>query len=517
MNTMSIPAAATPGQRVPSSTAAAPRDPNELPFEHVYRREVDRDPSSGRDPRDAPEHSVTRPDAPDAPDRSVTRPEARDASDRSVAERSTRDDSDRSTDEPDATDGSPDRPIESRADRPVPQDADAAARQNQPPAPPLQITMPIIDVVVAPPVTSAPPSVAAVDQTQPVAVPPVQPPLTPTTGSGPSDHPIPEFARAADRPAGAVDLQSVTDATAVAARPDVTPNSPVPIATTIATTSSTTSSLTPTPTPTARPATPPIADPSASGPTIEPTADSNESPAAAVLHADERLGEPTRTPVQAVVGESAEPADAAAPADSADTEPDSTASGADAPTGSSPMPRRSDLDRPIVTIERPVPNTTAVADDPGPNITHVAQQRAAAHAEANEMLARAELRRVTHGGSHLNLETDAGELGVIRIEATDRGSGLQLQLGSDRAGTRTVLGAHLHELRDQMRADGFDLASLDVGAGSGGRPGDGPPAGAPDAPQQTRTTIAANPTRPATTPTRPVGAAAVTNGIDLRI
>ncbi len=573
MNTTAIPTATTPGPRVPSSTAPAPRDPNEQPFERVYRREVDRDPSSGRGPRHAPGHSVARPDTPDASERPVGRPEARDASDHSVTGRPARDDSGHATDETDAA--SSDRSTEARASRHITHDAGTHARQTQPPIPVLQIITPMADIVVTHPVAPAASSpVASVDQTPPVAAPPLQ--FTPAqlTGSGPSDRRVAELARAADRPTASLEsaidpaaAALTTDATAKAPTPPTQPRAatlvnpampgstmapaadptdtppattplppaadptdtppattPLPPAADPTDTPPATTPLPPaadpTDTPPATTPLPPTADPTDTPPAttpLPPAADPTDTPPATTPRADERLGEPKRTPAPAFAAEPARSADAAVAADTADTDSDSTASGADTPAGRSPAPQRGDLDRPIVPIVRQAPNPAAAPGDPAPNVTHVAQQRAAAHAEANEMLARAELRRVTHGGSHLNLETDAGDLGVIRIEATDRGSGLQLQLGSDRQGTRTVLGEHLHELRDQMRADGFDLSSLDVGAGSGGRHSDGPPAGAPDAPPQIRTTLAADPTRPAGAPTLPADLATGTDGIDLRI
>ncbi len=171
-----------------------------------------------------------------------------------------------------------------------------------------------------------------------------------------------------------------------------------------------------------------------------------------------------------------------------------------------------------VSVARPgnVPAATTLTEDPAVTSDLAARQRAADHAQANELLARAELRRATHGGSQLELEADGGDLGPIRIEALDRGDGLQLNLRSDQAATRALLGQHIDELRDQLRAGGFDLGSVDVGTGRGARddtrPSNGPAGQLPSGNRSTNATDA-----PSTDATAGIADVAPVDGIDLRI
>ena len=158
--------------------------------------------------------------------------------------------------------------------------------------------------------------------------------------------------------------------------------------------------------------------------------------------------------------------------------------------------------------------STVQTGDPAASTAESAQRRATAHTQANDLLARAELRRLTSGGSRLGLQLGTSDLGPIRIEAIDRGDGLQLHLRSDQAATRALLDAHLDELRDQLRADGIDLGSLDVGGGDRESGSDSSPEASNRSPIEhrsiRRSSIAALPTRAPVAPD-PV------DGIDLRI
>lgn len=171
-------------------------------------------------------------------------------------------------------------------------------------------------------------------------------------------------------------------------------------------------------------------------------------------------------------------ADVGGPVDAVDGAAEVDTAAADAVADAAPEP-------PAATAAKPAGNGAATttgapttsgsttssappsASSPGDPTTapgHASERRAAAHAEANGLLARAELHRLTAGGSRLQLDLGTTDLGSIGIEAIDRGEGLQLQLRSDQASTRALLDEHLDELRDQLQADGFDLSSLDVGA-----------------------------------------------------
>lgn len=258
-----------------------------------------------------------------------------------------------------------------------------------------------------------------------------------------------------------------------------------------------------------RPGTPaPPAPPTTLPAASDPDADAAPLPAPAAAVPSEALPEDPPAPADPVPPTD----DVAAPPADADESP-----GRSTPTGTATDGVRAasrPLDPPVPTVPTagtPNADAPAVQEDPAANVTQSAQRRAAAHAQANEMLARAELRRVTHGGTRLGVETNAGDLGVIRIEATDRGDGLQLNLGSDRSATRAVLGEHLQELRDELRADGFDLGSVDVGTGR---------RDAEDAAAEPTRVVPSTPDRSptpgtrSTTPTTPVGPS---EGIDLRL
>ena len=84
-------------------------------------------------------------------------------------------------------------------------------------------------------------------------------------------------------------------------------------------------------------------------------------------------------------------------------------------------------------------------------------------ARSDDLLAQAELNRVTANGRRLDVGIATADLGNVRVEAIDRGTGLQLQLSSDQAGGRSQLGSHLAELRAELSDVGVDIGSLDVG------------------------------------------------------
>ncbi len=173
--------------------------------------------------------------------------------------------------------------------------------------------------------------------------------------------------------------------------------------------------------------------------------------------------------------------------------------------------RSSTIEAPSNRAAGPTPG-----DDPTLATTLASQRRATAHAEANDLLARAELRRLTAGGSRLGIDLGTTDLGPIRIEAVDRGSGLQLHLRSDQASTRAVLDAHLAELRDELRADGFDLGSLDVTSDGRDRPDSEPSPGSTGDRDALRRSTAL-PRASITTATATSAPPGSTDGIDLRL
>jgi flagellar hook-length control protein FliK len=80
----------------------------------------------------------------------------------------------------------------------------------------------------------------------------------------------------------------------------------------------------------------------------------------------------------------------------------------------------------------------------------------------DDLLAKAELNRLSNGGSRLGIDMTTTELGAVRVEASRRAGLLHLDLMSDQSVARSLLVDHADELRNEMRASGLDLNSLDV-------------------------------------------------------
>lgn len=91
-----------------------------------------------------------------------------------------------------------------------------------------------------------------------------------------------------------------------------------------------------------------------------------------------------------------------------------------------------------------------------------AESRAAAHVEANELLAKADLRRLSANGSRLGIDLTTTDLGPVRVEATTQGTELNLRLLADGSTARALINEHLEELRAQFSAEGVDVSSVSV-------------------------------------------------------
>ena len=156
------------------------------------------------------------------------------------------------------------------------------------------------------------------------------------------------------------------------------------------------------------------------------------------------------------------------------TRPDATGAAASRAPASSPL---GETRAATVYASRPgqappptLPSTWAAPDDGGA-----------------DLLARAELNRLTAGGSRMGVDLSTSELGSVRVEATHRNGQLHLDLMSNLASTRSLLADHVGELRDDLRAGGLDLDSVDVKSGG---------SSARDALPRDRRTVMATPTGP---------------------
>lgn len=87
-----------------------------------------------------------------------------------------------------------------------------------------------------------------------------------------------------------------------------------------------------------------------------------------------------------------------------------------------------------------------------------------------DLLAQADLNRLTQSGTRVGVDLTTAELGSVRVEASQRAGQLQVDLLSELAATRTLLSQHAEELRDDLRANGLDLESVDVRTGRDGAP-----------------------------------------------
>lgn len=86
--------------------------------------------------------------------------------------------------------------------------------------------------------------------------------------------------------------------------------------------------------------------------------------------------------------------------------------------------------------------------------------------DAPDLLAQADLQRLTHGGSRLGIDLTTAELGSVRVEALRRAGILHVDLRSDDAATRAVLAQHADDLAGELRSGGLDIDSVDVRAGT---------------------------------------------------
>lgn len=85
--------------------------------------------------------------------------------------------------------------------------------------------------------------------------------------------------------------------------------------------------------------------------------------------------------------------------------------------------------------------------------------------DARELLAKADLNRLTSNGTRLGVDLSTNQLGSVRVEAVQRAGQLHVDLLSEIAATRSVLADHADELRNDLRANGLDLDSVDVRTG----------------------------------------------------
>lgn len=71
--------------------------------------------------------------------------------------------------------------------------------------------------------------------------------------------------------------------------------------------------------------------------------------------------------------------------------------------------------------------------------------------------------------TRLGVDIVTDELGTVHVDAVDRAGSIQVKLGSDDLGVRTLLADRANELRAALGADGVSIESLDVGS-RGDRP-----------------------------------------------
>ena len=109
------------------------------------------------------------------------------------------------------------------------------------------------------------------------------------------------------------------------------------------------------------------------------------------------------------------------------------------------------------------PSTAAGAPTPSaPRSTATTSSAAWSSDEVPDLLGKAELNRLTSGGTRLGIDMTTTELGSIRVEAHRRDGTLHVDLRSEHAGTRSVLAEHVDDLRRELRDGGLDLDSVDV-------------------------------------------------------
>ena len=104
----------------------------------------------------------------------------------------------------------------------------------------------------------------------------------------------------------------------------------------------------------------------------------------------------------------------------------------------------------------------ASADGAGDGITSAPLRSNDIAAQAQR---EAQVRRAEHL-TRLGIDVTTDGLGAIRIEASNAGGGLQLNLGAERASTRHLLAEHVAVLRDEL---GGGNVSVDIGRGDAGR------------------------------------------------
>lgn len=202
----------------------------------------------------------------------------------------------------------------------------------------------------------------------------------------------------------------------------------------------------------------------------------------------------------------------------------------DGPFGTEPVGDLADLTPDATNLEpRLIGSTTSAGGSADPaaaratptNPASTMLERLAAQQQIEQLMARAEVRRLAAGGSPLGIDVRTDDLGMIRIEAVNHGDGLHLQLGSEHAATRATLERHLQELRDQLRHDGLGDTFVTVtdhggrrdagGDGASSRPNDSRGPASPTRDDQHPTVLAQTAPPPGLTSTTGDG------GVDVRI
>lgn len=112
-----------------------------------------------------------------------------------------------------------------------------------------------------------------------------------------------------------------------------------------------------------------------------------------------------------------------------------------------------------------VPAADAAATEAGGDVDVITTVHIPQGEDPLRELQRSELQRI--GASRLGLDVATSSLGNVRVEAIERAGELQLRLGAEQLTARALLADSLPELREQLRADGIDVASVDISAGHG--------------------------------------------------
>lgn len=125
-----------------------------------------------------------------------------------------------------------------------------------------------------------------------------------------------------------------------------------------------------------------------------------------------------------------------------------------------PAPARGDA---TVTPGTPAAPTARAAESP------LAQRDGVTPSRIADLVERAQresqIRRAEHT-TRIGMDVATEGLGAIRIEATNNGGGLHLNLGAERQATRQLLADQANVLRDELGSSGVDV-SVDVSTGRG--------------------------------------------------